>query len=713
MNSQQTLDDSQKQVIQQAYRQFLDSKQLQPRWGQRLMVAQVARTLGGIAQDDEGRRAGTDGSHICAVEAGTGTGKTVAYSLAAIALAQLQEKKLVIATATVALQEQIVLKDLPDIRRHSGLSFSFGLVKGRGRYACLYKLDRHLAQAEGATMPLYPDEEQEALPAPTIALYQNLLETLGSSRWDGDRDNWPGSIADADWQRLTTDHGQCTGRHCAFVSQCPFFKSRDGLKEMDVIVANHDLVLADLALGGGAILPAPEDTIYIFDEGHHLPDKAIGHFAAHTRLRAGERLLQQASRQVTAIGQQLPNAAGLLAKLARWTEQEAALSETLTQTVPEIERFFVESTASERGDKQLRFANGVLPAWLQALSQQLAKGWRNVFTVLNNARDELAGLLESSEPETSREAVEQAFIALGSLVSRTEYTIALWELYAAPDQENQPPTARWMDLVEAGSGVDLALSASPVSPAAVLREQLWWRCYGAVLTSATLRTLGNFDRLRYQAGLPAEAVCADVPSPFDYQAKAVFCVPPDAAEGNQQEAHTQYVVQFLHQQLNVQEATLVLFSSRRQMLDVYQALLSPLLEAVLLQDDHSKQQLLALHRARVDAGEPSVIFGLASFAEGVDLPGDYLRHVVIAKIPFMPPDEPVSQTLSEWIEARGGNAFMQISVADASFKLVQACGRLLRTEQDTGRISLLDRRFVTKRYGRQLQQGLPPYRFEL
>lgn len=708
------LDDSQKQAIQQAYRQFLESKQLKARWGQRLMVAQVARTIGSIERDCDGLRVGNDGAHICAVEAGTGTGKTVAYSLAAIPLAQMLEKKLVIATATVALQEQIVLKDLPDIHRHSGLRFSYGLVKGRGRYACIYKLDRQLAMTEGETIPLYPDEEMEQLPGPTIALYQQLLDALGSNRWDGDRDNWPDSLADSDWQRLTTDHGQCTGRHCAYVSQCPFFKSRDGIKELDVVVANHDLVLADLALGGGAILSKPEDTIYIFDEGHHLPEKALDHFAAHTRLRGAERLLQQANKQVALIGKNLPDAAALLAQLARWGEHEAYLSEAIAEANPAFEQFFMDyaDPAAGKQERQYRFTGGVLPEWMQSLSQNLSKAWNNVYNVLNNAKEELAEMLENREAN-NRDAVEQAFIALGGLVSRIDHTIRLWQLFARKDPDNVPPTARWIDLIDTGLSHDLALSASPVSPVDVLREHLWWRCFGAVVTSATLRSLGSFDRLRYQAGLPANAECVDVPSPFDYQANAVFCVPQDAVEGNLQEPHTQYIIKFLHESVDLAEATLVLFSSRRQMLDVYQALLSPLLEAVLLQDDYSKQQLLNLHRARVDAGEPSVIFGLASFAEGVDLPRDYLKHVVIAKIPFMPPDEPVSQTLSEWIEARGGNAFMQISVADASFKLVQAAGRLLRTEQDSGRISLLDKRFKTKRYGKSLQQGLPPYRFEL
>jgi len=156
-----------------------------------------------------------------------------------------------------------------------------------------------------------------------------------------------------------------------------------------------------------------------------------------------------------------------------------------------------------------------------------------------------------------------------------------------------------------------------------------------------------------------------------------------------------------------------LFASRRQMRDCYDGAGLDLRDAILLQDHFSKQELLRLHRERIDRGDGSVIFGLASFAEGIDLPGDYCRHVVIAKIPFAVPDDPVEAALAEWVESRGGNAFMEISVPDAAVKLVQACGRLLRSESDSGRVSLLDRRIVTKAYGRRILDSLPPFRREI
>ena len=157
----------------------------------------------------------------------------------------------------------------------------------------------------------------------------------------------------------------------------------------------------------------------------------------------------------------------------------------------------------------------------------------------------------------------------------------------------------------------------------------------------------------------------------------------------------------------------LLFSSRRQMQDVYHGVNGEFDGRILMQGDYSKQEILRKHKEAIDGGEGSVIFGLASFAEGVDLPGDYCRHVVIAKIPFAVPDSPLEAALAEWVEAQGRNAFMEISVPDAALRLVQASGRLLRTEEDSGRITLMDRRILTKRYGRAILESLPPFQLQL
>ncbi|MCH7816286.1 MAG: ATP-dependent DNA helicase DinG, partial [Proteobacteria bacterium] len=173
------------------------------------------------------------------------------------------------------------------------------------------------------------------------------------------------------------------------------------------------------------------------------------------------------------------------------------------------------------------------------------------------------------------------------------------------------------------------------------------------------------------------------------------------------------IVKALPKLLQKNCAALMLFSSRRQMLDVLQRLPADWRDLILCQDDYQKAQLLKYHRQRVDRGEGSIIFGLSSFAEGVDLPGDYCTHVLIAKIPFAVPNDPIEMTLSDWIEQQGKNPFMTLAVPDAAFRLVQASGRLLRSENDSGQITLFDERIVNRRYGKTILDSMPPYKREI
>ena len=273
--------------------------------------------------------------------------------------------------------------------------------------------------------------------------------------------------------------------------------------------------------------------------------------------------------------------------------------------------------------------------------------------------------------------------------------------------------ARWLSLADSGSQFDIEVNASPILAADTLRRTLWNVAYGALLTSATLTALGSFERLRMRAGLPKCAVTAVVPSPFLHADAGVLRVPDLQADPRDALAHTAAIVRELPAILGAARGSLVLFASRKQMQGVFDGLEREWRQRVLIQGNLSKQETLNKHKRRVDDGEPSVLFGLASFSEGVDLPGAYCEHVVIAKIPFAVPDDPVEAALSEWIEARGGNPFMEISVPDASLRLIQACGRLLRTEEDRGTITLLDRRLVTQRYGKAILNALPPFRREI
>ncbi|GHD24346.1 ATP-dependent DNA helicase DinG [Halioglobus japonicus] len=706
------LTDQLKDDIRVAYTALMDSKQLTPRWGQRQMIAEIANALGRIPAPGE---APSTEPAVCVIEAGTGTGKTIAYAVSAIPMAQARGKRLVVATATIALQEQFINKDLPDIRHHSGLAFSFALAKGRRRYVCLSKLDRQLIEGQGETgmLALYPDEMASPASADAMPVYSAMIDALGRGQWDGDRDNWPDTIAEEVWWGVTTDHAQCTGRRCPNISQCSFFKAREQLQNADIIVTNHDLALSDLALGGGAILPDPDDCIYVFDEGHHLPDKALSHFASFCRLHTTMSWLQDCKKafaQAAPVLAPLDNLERLLNALPADVDEMVLGLQGAEQQVAQL--FEDVDPEASREDPQVRFDHGVVPEELRQLSVSLAERFDRFVGVLGRIEKVLEDALEDDFSGMDQSELETWHINLGGMLGRAEGVLALWRAFAEGSQPSQPPVARWVTMVTSGGQYAFDLRCSPVLASDILSDNLWSRASGVVITSATITALNSFERFILHSGAPREGRYKQVMSPFDY-GNAVFSVPAMDCDPGDAQAHTEAIIDMLPQLLDLNEGSLVLFSSRRQMLDVHAGVTGLLGDRILMQGDYSKQEILRRHREEIDGGFGSVIFGLASFAEGVDLPGDYCRHVVIAKIPFAVPDSPLEAALAEWMEAQGKNPFMEISVPDAALRLVQAAGRLLRTETDTGRVTLLDRRVRTRRYGQAILDSLPPFRREL
>jgi len=688
------LTDAVKDKIRSAYNQLVQARNLQPRWGQRQMIAEVSKAL---SRDGFSSR-----PPIAVIEAGTGTGKTIAYTLAAVPVAQAREKRLVISTATVALQEQLIYQDLPDIAKLSGLEFSIALAKGRRRYVCLSRLDQALNnRSSGQTIPLYPDEYDWVADGDS-AVYKACMASLARGDWDGDRDNLPDTIDDRVWYPITSDHAQCTGRRCTYVSQCSFFKARDQLADADVIVTNHDLVLSDLSIGGGMVLPAPEDTLYVFDEGHHLAEKAKNHSTAFCHIHSTKQWLIDTrtwleKTQSVYVEYKLDD---LIGKVIGYCHELMSALEEL-----EAEALSLRPKALDGNTQELRFEHGRVPEPLRVVALSCAQLAAKVLGVAERLTIECEDLLDEEGDEA--EAVEAMLSACQSLTGRLSLTQALWSDFAH-SCDGEPPPARWLRYNDTGSQLAISCHSSPTLATAFLQDNLWDRAAGVLITSASITALGKFDRFKLHAGTPDDAVYAVVASPFDYQ-RGRLHIPSHLPEANQAQAHTDAIVDYLPTLLSIALGTLVLFASRRQMREVCEALDADLQAVILMQDTQSKKALLEAHKARIDAGQRSILFGLASFAEGVDLPAEYCEHVVIAKIPFAVPDDPREAALSEWIERGGGNAFREISVPDAGAKLLQACGRLLRTESDQGQISILDTRLLTKHYGRELLASLPPF----
>lgn len=693
-----------KEEIQQSYTRLLENKGYSARYCQRRMVADIANTLANIETDEEGAR--VSDNHVCVVEAGTGTGKTVAYAIAALPLARALGKRLVIATATVALQEQIVLRDLPDIREHAKIDFSFALAKGRRRYLCLSRIDEVLQGEASHSLSLF--DEMSTTDASWVKVYESMLTRLGRGDWDGDRDAWPQELEDRAWLRVSTDHVQCTGRQCSHFRNCCFYKAREQIHKVDCIVTNQDLVLSDLMMGGGAVLPAPEDTIYIFDEGHHLPDKAISHFSNFLQLGSTRGWLDQIGPTLTQLVAETGEVGGLPSILQAIEDDVERLGETMQQAMAMFDTFR-ELSQADGEDRRYRFARGEVPGPLQELSARCSEASQRLLARIEPVVAAIQDQLNDAD-DLEKEPLERWLPVASAMSARLSGGASLWRNFQTPDAPTAPPMARWITFRQEA---DTTINASPVAVDGLLEELLWSRCFGAVLTSATLAIAGDFTRFQQRSGVPPNATFNALASPFNFGEQAILRVPEMNADPRDAEAHTEEVATMLPTLLQTCTGGLVLFTSWRQMFRVLDLIDSDFKQIVVSQGTLSKAAIITEHKSRIDAGARSVIFGLASFAEGIDLPGRYCDHVVIAKIPFAVPDDPVGATLSEWIEGRGGNSFTELMIPDAALRMVQACGRLLRTESDTGTISILDRRLVTQRYGSFLLNALPPYRREI
>lgn len=669
-----------------------------PRRAQNHMIASVANTLANA------------GSAV--IEAPTGTGKSMAYLIAAVEVARATDKKLVIATATVALQEQLIRQDIPRYLEMNQTEARVALAKGRGRYLCPRNLAHALASLDETQMGLGFEADlalwSKAPGERDKAALHTLDETFNHKEWDGDLDNPPAPVSAGLRPLVTTSAGGCTGRKCAHFMQCPFYAARREVDDADIIVANQDLVLADLTMPGendgwgGIILPRPDATLYIFDEGHHLPGKAIERGATHVSMEITRRQLGRLMRQALA--------AYSLTDKERLGRLDANAAETklqeLIDALQALENDIHLAWTPDPHEREplWRASLGQLPdAWM-AHAQALAVLAGDIERWLGAVR---RAVMEMTEGGPTREALARE---LGIALERMDRQTRTWVAWAASDGEDTPPHARWITLSSDGQ---LICHASGVSAATLLRTILWNNAAGAVLTSATLSVGGNFRDFADAVGLPDDALTQSLPSPFDLASQATLQVPALNALPGDREAHAQAVSDWLDAHLDWEAGNLVLFTSRAKLERVLQILPIARVRKVRAQGTRGKAQLVAGHIADIEAGKGSTLFGLASFGEGLDLPGKLCETVVVTQLPFAVPTDPVGATHAEWLESRGRNPFIEVSLPQATRLLTQYCGRLIRNEDDRGRIVLLDRRVVTRRYGTNMLQALPPFRRQI
>lgn len=680
-----------------------------PRPAQRIMIAEVAKTLA-KCPGVETKEAPAHGSTVLVVQGGTGTGKSAAYGLSGIIMAKEKGKKLVISSSTVALQEQLLNKDLPLFIRSSGLTASIALAKARTRYVCQYKLLQAIAEMNQSSMfgrseradGVDPDEIQRDV--------EDMAKEFAEGLWDGDRDTRK-AVPDEVWKPITTDRNGCLNRGCAHFKTCAQMKARARIKESEIIVANHDLVLADLSMGGGKILPAPEDTFYVFDEAHFLPEKAVNVFAS-SHLVAAER---RTSEKLVSLAPTIGDALGYgFEDLAHGVADEAGRLGDGLRDIQAYLNGLAQLVPSEKIPRPtLEFQESCIPEEFFEIGNNIQAAAKRITALLEQVQDVVGEILKV---DRSKQALLEKLLSdIGFYVGRVAEVSETWELFLAEPVTGAPPVAKWIEAVKLKKAIDFQIHSSPVVAAGYLKSLLWEKAAGVILTSATMSSLGSFEDFLRRAGLKSYGnlvTVLDLPSPFDYATQGTLEIPAFPSPKNY-DAHTKALVAEVNGEIarmTTAVGMLVLFTSKKKMKDISDQLPDELRGRVLIQGSQSKDSIIREHKARIDAGQPSVIFGLESFSVGVDLAGSYCIHVMVTQLPFAVPDDPVLRALSAWITSKGGDPFMQITVPSAARKLEQSVGRLIRTELDYGRVTVTDPRLWDSQFGRAILRGLPPFR---
>ncbi|MBI4189460.1 MAG: ATP-dependent DNA helicase [Betaproteobacteria bacterium] len=588
--------------------------------------------------------AAIDKHSVLIAEAGTGTGKTFAYLVPAL----LSGGKVIISTGTKTLQDQLFDRDIQVVRAALKVPVTVALLKGRANYVCHYYLER--ARHEGR----FPSRDD--------ARYLPLIANFAQNSATGDRSDLPAVPENASiWSYVTSTRENCLGSECAHYSKCFVMEARKQALAADVVVVNHHLFFADVVLrdeGVSELLPA-SNTI-IFDEAHQLPETASLFFGSSV-------------------------STSQLIELARDTRIEAAASAKDYAALPDA------AQALDKAARDLRLAfkeeSGRFP--FQALGRN-----RKFDPALHAACDRLDALAATLESQAERseglEKCHQRSLALSEQLSR-------WR------DLDDPEYVRWMELFNHA----LHLNATPLSIAEIFQGQISDRARSWIFTSATLSVGGDFSHYRSQMGL-AEAHAQSWDSPFDFASHALCYVPKGMPAPNTP-GYTPAVVAAALPAIEASGGrAFLLFTSLRAMREGYELLKEAFVRRkldlpLLLQGESSRTELLERFRRLGNA----VLIGSQSFWEGVDVRGEALSLVVIDKLPFAPPDDPLLAARIERIKREGRNAFVEFQLPEAVITLKQGAGRLIRDETDRGVLMICDPRLFSKSYGRRILKSLP------
>jgi ATP-dependent DNA helicase DinG len=583
--------------------------------------------------------------HHVIVEAGTGTGKTLAYLLPAIC----SGRRVVISTATKSLQEQLYQKDVPFLQKHFAPELKVAVMKGRSNFVCLTKLHAMADQPMLRGM-----EELDAFKQ--IRDWSKLTET-------GDRSELTFLPDDSElWSRMDARRDTCTGQKCPEFRNCFVTQMHQRAKDADLIIVNHHLFFADLALKHddfGSILP--EYSAVVFDEAHELEDVASDYFGQQISNFRFEELARDADHVMRLVHQATPS---LLRR---------------TQRIRERSRAFFEAFPPRDG--RFPFARPEREAFLE----HNREAYEALMNSLKSLETEFAALTQKPE--------ELIRISRRSFEIRQEFSFLL--------ESNEKNCVYWFERRNKG----VFLAATPIDVSQILRERLFEAFDTIILTSATLTVANRFEFIRQRLGLDHSKETT-LPPEFDYPQQALLYLPqrmPDVRDAGFGARAAEEIVQLL---LHSQGRAFCLFTSYAQMNDLFERVRSQVKFPLLLQGTAPRSALLERFKNTANA----VLFATASFWQGVDVPGDQLSCVIVDRLPFAVPSDPVVAARVRALQEEGRNPFSEFQVPEAVLALKQGFGRLIRSKTDRGVLALLDTRIQRMPYGKIFLESLPQYR---